>query len=487
MDRTTLDQLAEQWKAIDNSEERNQFYIDSVFPVVKEYVVLREQKKEFPRYDYLILSVGTSPGPIILSILTLQPTQVCFLYTTKSKEHLDRIIEEADLKISQVEMAEISEIRLQDIYQKIREVYEKWGKPDHIAVDPTGGTKAMVAGCTLAGNLIGADLVYVSSDYNGKLGQPNPGTEVLIKLDNPYDVFGDFEFAKAQALFRQLDYTGAKLILEDLERKTSTPDRYKPLTLLCSAYANWDDFEIEQALANLKESADLLHRSLRLKTNDKLVNDLAVIQQQIQVLDNLHIALKSFQQKNETEVLSNPELYLPLMGTLRACAIRQEKRGKRDVAALLWYRLLEILSQQRLSTYGLITEEPDYGNTKLQSLAIDLDLLLKKYSDQNLGKSKKSGKVEISEVLPSPIDLIKGYKLLKALDDPLAISQNLSRIINQVQSRNNSIFAHGFKPLSEKSFEDFKGLVESLVETFQAIQPENQACWEESLFLEEIS
>ncbi|WP_353259939.1 TIGR02710 family CRISPR-associated CARF protein, partial [Prochlorothrix hollandica] len=377
------------------------------------------------------------------------------------------------------------ETRLQNIYQKIREVYEKWERPTRIAVDPTGGTKAMVAGCTLAGNLIGADLVYVSSDYNTILRKPNPGSESLILLDNPYDVFGDLEFTKAQALFRQLDYSSSKIILENLEHKTSTPDRYKPLALLCSAYAHWDDLKIKDSVTDLRLSKDCLQRYLRLKTDSTILSSYpTILEQQIQTLENLDLSLNELGE-NKTVALSKPNLYLPLMGTLRACAIRQEKRGKRDVATLLWYRLLELLSQQRLSTYGLDTKCPDYNNSQLQN-KISSDSLLEKYITCGLSTSKKGVKPENMTELPNIIDLINGYKLLKALDDPLAIDQDLNRITNQVNIRNNSIFAHGFKPLNDNSFMSFKTLVESLVDIFKTIQPENQAYWNDCIFVEEI-
>ena len=209
-----------------------------------------------------------------------------------------------------------------------------------------------------------------------------------------------------------------------------------------------------------------------------------ILEQQIQTLENLDLSLNELGE-NKTVALSKPNLYLPLMGTLRACAIRQEKRGKRDVATLLWYRLLELLSQQRLSTYGLDTKCPDYNNSQLQN-KISSDSLLEKYITCGLSTSKKGVKPENMTELPNIIDLINGYKLLKALDDPLAIDQDLNRITNQVNIRNNSIFAHGFKPLNDNSFMSFKTLVESLVDIFKTIQPENQAYWNDCIFVEEI-
>lgn len=477
MDIEALKTLSVQWKSIETTEQREKFYQDKVFPAVKKFVVIREQEKYPEPYRYLILTVGLSPEPIILSILTLRPEYICLLYTEQSKRFLDQILEECNLKVSQVELCQIQETNLPHIYRSVRGIYEKWGHPDRIAVDPTGGTKAMVAGCALAGSMLGATLVYVNSNYIGHLRKPEPGSEQLITLDNPYDVFGDLKLKQAEYLFCQKDFVGAESLLHELERETSTPERYQSIALLCRAYAAWDDWKISQAIDALREALATVKRYSRVDSQTPLANQVSLLQEQLSVLGNLKQAIEQIDADGESEVLGNPSWYLPMMATLRACAIRQEQRGKLDVAVLLWYRLVEFLSQQRLHSYGLITSSPNY-----QGLEIGEEELLEKFQKAINTEKKKNQSLDLKP-LPKPISLMDGYTLLKALGDTLMDNQSLSTIRGKVNARDNGIFAHGFKPLNQKDYDGFKGLTEQLITTFKEIDPVNATYWKECEFI----
>ncbi len=482
MTETELQQLAKQWQEIKNSDERESFYDREVFPAIKQVVVPRERNLHKETYTHLILPVGLSPEPLILSILILQPEEVYLLYTSASKKYLDRIVQEADLRFNQVEKDEIDDTNVPEIYQKVRAIYDKWGQPKKVAVDISGGKKSMVGGCALAGSLIGARLFYVDSNFDPVSRKPEPGTETLRILENPYDVIGDLKWERARELFTQLDFVGAQRLLEELKSETSTPTAYEAFALLCEAYSAWDDWKIELALKSMQSAVDTIERYARLNPATPLHHQLERLQKQAAILATLQQALRHLEdeKKSELEVLTNPVLYLSIAATLRAGAIRQEQRGKLDVAALLWYRLIEFFSQQRLSNYGLRTAEPDYANVDL-----DETELLEKYRaiKHQENRSKKRGK-EIVSCLPKPISLLEGYRILKALEDDFAHDQNLQGLRGKVEARDRGIFAHGFKPLSQKSYNDFKALAEKLVVSFQAANGcDRNSCWEDCCFI----
>jgi hypothetical protein len=138
MSEVSLKQLSEQWKSIDENT-RERFYEEKLFPAIKNVVVAREQSNYPNPYTHLILPVGFSPEPLILSILILRPTKVYFLYTHDSGKYLDRIVSESGLMISQIDKDEILETNVPEIYQKVKAIYEKWGKPSRIAVDGSSG------------------------------------------------------------------------------------------------------------------------------------------------------------------------------------------------------------------------------------------------------------------------------------------------------------------------------------------------------------
>lgn len=480
MNEVEFKSLVQQWQSLKERNERDRFYEEKVFPLVMQSVVSRERLEHPQPYTHLILPVGLSPEPLILSIRILLPERIYLLYTKVSEQYLDRIVRDADLRISQVDKDEISDTNVPEIYQKVKAIYEKWGKPERVAVDISGGKKSMVGGCALAGSLIGARLFYVDSKFNREFGKPDPGSERLVILENPYDVFGDLELERAKELFAQKDFVGAQSLLEQLQQETSTPELYKALTLICEAYSGWDDWKIEHALEKMRQTVDTIKRYARLSSDTPLAHWLPRLQAQVHVLERLEEALRILDDKSraELEVLAQPKLYLPMMATLRAGAIRQEQRGKLDVAALLWYRLIELLSQQRLSCYGLKTSSPEYALT-----GIDETELLSKY--QAVSRTLKVSTTGLLG-LPRQISLIDGYILLKALDDPFVRKQDLQAIRGKVDARNKGIFAHGFKPLDQKSYNDFKDLAEKLLAAFRAVEPDQDFCWDDCLFVEAL-
>lgn len=482
MSELNLESLMQQWHSIKDRDERNRFYDEQVFPVLLQTVIPREQKRYPEPYTHLILPVGLSPEPLIISILILRPKKVYFLYTKDSEKYLDRIVKDTNLRISQISQDEINETNVPEIYKKVKAIYEKWEKPERVAVDITGGKKSMVGGCSLAGSVIGARIFYIDSKFNTEFKKPDPGSEKLMILDNPYDVFGDLKLERARELFTQLDFVGAQRLLKELEQETSNPELYQARSLLCQAYSTWDDWNITKAVEVMTQTIEMVKRYARGNENTPLNNQVIYLQQQLIIIEQLKQALDLIaNSESELSVLTNHKLYLPMMGTLRAGAIRQEKRGKLDVAALLWYRLIELLSQQRLSSYGLKTSSPDYSCTKYD----ESELLSKYQSVSAKTSSSKKSSSTISE-LPNPISLIQGYTLLQALEDPLTQNQKLQEIRGKVEVRDHGIFAHGFKPLSQEKYDQFKGLAENLVTAFNNSDDRNKDIWDNCDFIANI-
>jgi CRISPR-associated protein (TIGR02710 family) len=466
-----LQTLSQQWQTIKDRQESVRFYNEAVFPTLCEVVVAREQAKYTQPYPFLISTVGMSPEPIILSIRILRPQRVYLLYTSESESVLERIFKESGLRLSQVDKDEIVDTNVPGIYQKVKDIYARWEHPQRIAVDITGGKKSMVGACALAGSLIGARLFYMDFKYLPDLLKPLPGSEQLRILENPYDVFGDLKLQRAQDLFTELDFTGAEHILDELRHQTSTPDFYEARQYLCQAYASWDDWRIDAAYAALNTAVEAVKKYGRSNPHTPLNGQLPRLKEQLGVLERLQQALK-LEPGQAIQLLQQPELYQPMIGTLRACALRQEYRGKLDVATLLWYRLVELLSQRRLSHYGLLTKQADYT-----AMGMDQADLLNKYQRAYESSSKKS-KVHPPETLPKDIALLDGYILLTALADPFVKHIHLGKIRHSIDTRNHGIFAHGFKPLPDADYQTFKELVVSLMDAFAAIEPAYQTDWE---------
>jgi CRISPR-associated protein (TIGR02710 family) len=476
-----LKEISDHWKSIQDREERNNYYNSEVFPAIKEYVVSQEQKKHLFQSQYLILPVGLAPEPIILSILIIKPEKVYFLYTPGEKgseQYLNRIVKETSLQIGQIDKDPIDETNVPDIYKKVKDIYEKWGKPEQIIIDISGGKKSMIGACTLASNIIGAKLVYMDSNFIQEFRKPEPGSEHLIILDNPYDVFGDLKFKRAIELYSQLDYVGAARILEELKKETSTPEEYEARCSLCHAYASWDDWQIEESQKEMQKAILFIENQRRLKHSTPLINQI----QNLRTQDNVLNRLKQAQDVSENvlEFLNKPELFQPMIGTLRACALRHERRGKLDIAALLWYRLIELLSQQRLSRYQIDTKRPNYSNTGLPEEQLGYRYYCRLFESN---KSKDTLPAKLPE---DSISLIQGYALLMALNDPFTEKLHIGEIRSKVNSRNDGQFAHGFRPLSEESYVEFKKLADKLLSSFKVIETQNIADWNSCEFIGDL-
>ncbi|MDD4401595.1 MAG: hypothetical protein PHI24_06885 [Desulfitobacteriaceae bacterium] len=71
------------------------------------------------------------------------------------------------------------------------------------------------------------------------------------------------------------------------------------------------------------------------------------------------------------------------------------------------------------------------------------------------------------------LPLFKAYELLNELDHPLgkAFAERQKRMLDLVEIRNNSIFAHGLKPVEPQKADDFyKFVCELLTDTESALK-----------------
>ena len=446
-------------------------------PLLIDVFVAKESYKVQKQYDGMILSLGTSFEPLVLSIRVLKPDRVCFLFTEASREFLDPVVKFTGLSLSQCDSRLVDKDNPLQIYQAIKDIYREWGYPSNLALDFTGGTKAMSGGSAMAGGLIGAEMVYIaSSKYLANLRRPFPGSEHLEFIPNPYQVFGDLEEEKAFASIAKYDYQNAYRIFAEIESQVLDPRRYHVLSLLCRTYDAWDNLDIQTARTNMAAVVEDVRRFAAFQKDFILAKKLPILELQLQALNSLNNrfstlckGLKSRKHKEALEIpdiLGDREFVLALMFTLYCNARRREEQGKYDMASLLLYRLLELISQVRLAAYGLDTVLPDYA-----LLPQGLDELLAKIN----AKSEKCKNIRPMLELPEQISLLAGYLILAGLEDELALSIHLDRLQGQVAARNSNIFAHGFDFIDASTCHKFRELVDSVFGVFLSIWKEDMS------------
>ncbi len=447
-----FDAHVQEWKNMARTSRAEEdtalvFYDKHIFPFIK--ATFSDPGNRPPKvYDGLILTLGSAPEPLILSILGMKPKRVGLLYTQEGEQFLSQIQEETQLPHEQIQLREVDGTHIVEVYEKIMTLYNDWGRPEHLAADITGGRKPMVSGLTMACAVLGADIYYVGcSEIYPELGnKPEPGSEHLILLDNPYTVFGDLEIERAKNLYNAHDYAGAQRVLRRLRGQVgdaNTATTCEAYGFLCETYEAWDALDFGKASNSLEQLLKLIQQFSTLSRLAQLYQAEARLRKQEGVLQTL----LTFS-KNEWLALQAPDgFHFAFM--LYHSALRREEQRKLDMACLLLYRLLEWVEQHRLALYGIWTDDPDYS-------AFDEGALFDRY------KRKRMEVYRYPNVfaLPTSIGLVDGFLVLHALDDEIAKGLNWHALKSLPDTRNRSIYAHGMTVISEEKFQAFKATVE---------------------------
>ncbi len=427
------------------------------------------------KYQGLILlgSKQQPPTSAALLIDALQPARIAFLLTAETRRlnvpaHVAHEIGgTSDNWLIPDENYESAD----EVYRGLKYILSQWSDlaPEAIAADVTGGFATMSVGLAKAAHVLRLITIYVRSDYGDIDGRYRylPGTQRLEFPPDPYTVFGDLEADEARRLYRTHDYEGARRIFADLGQRVPAPDNqpYRAYALLAEAYAAWDVFAWDKAAAALAAlhthpfPADLKPYHKRLRA-------------QLIALQQLTSDNEQWEKKPTLTLLRNRISVLPLLGTLYANAQRREAQGRYDVAALFSYRCLELMSQHRLATWGLLTDQPDYR--PLRRRIPDLD-------DRYRGVEERI--FDYSRGLPhwkSGISLFNGYMLLDALHDPLVQGVALEQIRERTRARNQSMLAHGFRLITSAEYEPFRAVVEDILDRFFVVLKDERPHWEQT-------
>lgn len=494
-------EVSEKWKGMERKtfaqrEKAEAFYETHVMKLVEKDFVRRNKEKAGESVNGLIMSVGTSYEPIVLTISLFKPAHILFLYTELTEETIDKVVSYCHLKPSSFASRKVGETDPISIYSEIKKAYLHWNKPRQLYIDFTGGTKAMSAACALAGSVIDVRLVYVgTTDYLKDFRKPNPGSETLYFISNPLSVFGDIEIEKAYALFRKYNYAGARERLEVLKETMPDPALRQELEfvyLLARAYEMWDSLEFEKAYEAFSMLNEKLERDSRIETGNRLIlmDKRKALKDQETLMEPLS-RIHKMQKERKNEIFSSDEYMIPLMFSLYQNALIREKQEKLDMATLLFYRLLEMSEQKRLADYEIVVSEPDYLSLSFKNSRSGLRSLLPTDREKILTERYVEAKSELFRkpgrpFLPDKISLFDGFIILYCLEDGLLSDtkeisgmQLLKKIRSKVLLRNNSIFAHGLTAVSYEDYEVFKGLSIDIFKKFCALEKVNFSEYED--------
>ncbi|MGB9755119.1 MAG: TIGR02710 family CRISPR-associated protein [Roseiflexus castenholzii] len=429
-----------------------------------------------------LVLVGTlqADTPSLL-IAGLNPERIAFLLTDQSREkgliaqcraRLEQVADQVSLRCSPDAWfcPNGDHSNVLSVYTGLRAVLDRWNDLEHheIAVDLTGGKATMTVGLAKAAHVLRLASVYVDSDYADN--RPIPGTQRLATPEDPYLVFGDLEAAEACRLHNHHDYAGAERVFRDLARRVPDNQDYAIYADLSAAYLAWDSFvpqpaamALDRVLAHNVLPDALQARRVTLEAQRQALTQLTAINQ---CLTNRHS-----QAADALAALNDLDQVLALLGSLHGAALRRAAQERYDVAALMRYRCLELLSQHRLATYSVWTAEPSF------------DAAHRRVPDLN-GRyrqvQREQGFRKVYDLPERSIALFEGYMLLQALDDPLVREWDIGLVRQRSYVRNTSILAHGFRAISRHEYEQFADIVENVLDRFFTIAQLPRYEWEQT-------
>lgn len=489
--KNELKTVTEEWMQLERMtlEQRKvaeNFYDERLMKLIEKEFIKKNKSKLIEPVEYLIMSVGTSYEPLVLSIKIFKPKRILFLYTEITESILNKIVKYCDLDMTRFQKVKVHETSPIDIYREIKQAYLVWKRPKKLYIDFTGGTKAMSAAAAMAGSVIDVQMVYVGcTDYLVDFRKPYPGSETVYFIENPLEIFGDLEIEKAMVLFNKANFSGAREKLEILKERIPDPNLRQQLNfvyLLAAMYEHWDSLEFTKAYDISVQLNKELWRDSKLHRTFILMDYIGRLKYQEALLGALKEIPTLIKEKKNFEVLCNDTYIIPLMFTMYTNAMLREEQEKYDMATLLLYRLLEMIEQRRLAAYGLYVSKADYTKYKFRTPEqLKLNDLTPYDKKEWLKDAVYQIKINLfprveNKYLPEQISLLEGFIILLALQDEICLAKNgkhidkLKRIRSMVFLRNNSIFAHGLGPVPKEDYLKFKSFVQKLFQEFCIIE-----------------
>lgn len=399
----------------------------------------------------LILAPGLDLHLAEFSLQSIKPQCVAFLCTEATIGVCHSLAQAAGIPADKVRTCYIKDIfSSAETIQEFINAFE-WiraqGNIDEVWIDATNCITVVEMSAYLTASFIdlyrevlGENIVlrlaYVHAQYSKSESGVHaeiPGTEKLIELEKPVDSLSFVLFAEATRAFNRGRLEDAAEDFLSLS-KNSSGDRhifYHGLYSLARGYDAWDKMSFEAALEFCEGAIAQFTRVRGHKEAKRLAE---VLTRQKVILQNLIVT-------SEAVVIAD----------LTMNAMRREQEGRSDDALARLYACLERMIQARLATHGITTKTPDYGRLS-ESICNEL---LKAY-----------------KTLPVELELKKAAFLLSLLNDPVGNAVNgigHRTFTGLIGLRNDSLLAHGTKPISKENYSKFKSVL---------FDPISNAYWE---------
>ncbi len=381
--------------------------------------------------DGMVVSVGGTPAPVIKAIERESPADVLFVVSGSSRSQVGEQILPALGYVPQYKPLEISDHQnIGTCYREIREGIDRWLNerrldPVRVYVDITGGTKAMSSALALAAVERFNTLTYVGGDKRSAmdLGVVLDGFEKVVTTGNPLTADAVRELERANLLLEGFHADAAEQTLREASKNCheSHKSRLEAFSSLAQALGESDRFRFNEALKRFNRCCKCLDYSIY-KALESLSKRWRVVH------DDVNNGGKT-PRRRETllELLANAE--------------RRADQARYDDAVGRLYRAVELHGQQLV--------QQAFG-AEMGRVTLDCFPALRRQEVINrLGEPGSDGQYKLG--------VQKLYRALEFSDDDTLREQAgvYDAVSAQLSDRNTSILAHGFQPVTEKSFKKF--------------------------------
>jgi len=380
------------------------------------------------RLKALVISVGTGTSvsedavrslaeAIAFSVNHHNPDKTFFIVSKESSEKtLPLVLRKTKLKKYEAVRLENPD-DIQQVYEQLRKKFKEIRSTfNNLAVDYTSGTKAMTGALAILGAIFEADtLSYITGKRIGGIVQH--GTET-INIVRPYFATSEQKIKTAIEFFNKNQFQAAISTLQDIKASTGDPEiisRIEPIEKLAKAYDGWDKFHHQEAFNMIRDT-----KIPELNGNKRFLGTLV-------------------SQLEKPECEPEPFYIADLINNAKR---RGETEKKYDDAVARLYRTIELIAHYRLKKkHGIKPSQVDPNQIPPE--------LKEKWNIKTRDETIK-------------LSLQMSYELLKAKEDTLGEKHLEDRKIqNLLSQRNQSILAHGTKPVNR---ETFHSLLEKTIE-----------------------
>ena len=383
----------------------------------------------------LVVTVGGTADPIMITIQQSQPDFVLFVVSANSRETAELAAAASEPSPAQCDYLEVSDPQDFGVsYGEIRQGTEDW-LAEHrldaleVTADITGGTKVLSAALALAGVEQFREFTYIGGSQRDKdgVGVVRNGTEYVVTSLNPWDTYAVRDLERANRLLDKFHSDIAAIVLEEAadKCKDSYKKRLSAFANLSKALASSDRFDFPMAVTQFEACQEEL--ALALDTGS-----FAKIDEHYSRWQRLRDEVKDDQATPGDETLL--ELF--------ANAERRKAQGRHDDAVGRLYRAIELRGQQLVKqAFG-----GELGRLPLNAIPESQ----REQAVNYLGKPNRYREYNLT--------LQRLYRSLDFSGCPyLREKANVGRrLLPFLELRNKSLLAHGVKPFPKKEFTKFR-------------------------------